>query len=152
MPRQAVVYFVRMGSHVKIGTTTNLAGRMAQLCLPVRAVAATIPGGIAKEQAIHAQFADARIDSSEWFAVTPAMEEFLASIGAATPALHRKRPGPAAHAEVPVRMLHDVTETAILLDCAEDEVWRLIRENRLPLLRIGRSPRIRRADIDRLAG
>ncbi|MDX3235668.1 GIY-YIG nuclease family protein [Streptomyces sp. ME03-5709C] len=61
-----VVYYVRRGALVKIGTTTNLWRRMVSL-LPEQ-VLATEPGGIGVEADRHRQFAALRVEGQrEWF-------------------------------------------------------------------------------------
>jgi hypothetical protein len=56
-----VVYFARVGDNVKIGTTTNLKGRMQSLYLSLEDVLVVIPGGKDVESAYHQQFAESRI-------------------------------------------------------------------------------------------
>lgn len=62
-----LVYFVELGSHVKIGTSTNLTARLAGLSLPARFVTLTIPGGRDLETSIHRIFDIEREPGSEWF-------------------------------------------------------------------------------------
>lgn len=61
-----VVYFIRMGEKIKIGTTTNLSNRLAQLCLPMSVVMATEQGSKIREAELHEQFARYR-EHGEWF-------------------------------------------------------------------------------------
>jgi hypothetical protein len=74
-----VVYFIRNGSRVKIGWTTNLKGRVRSLSLPMSAVLATMPGGPAEENALHRRFDSARCDG-EWFEYTPDLELFAKNL------------------------------------------------------------------------
>lgn len=60
----SVVYYLRFGDRVKIGTTTNLAKR--RQAVPHDELLATEPGGRQTEHARHLQFADQRI-TGEWF-------------------------------------------------------------------------------------
>jgi hypothetical protein len=72
-----LVYFIRNGSRIKIGWTTNLKGRLLGLSLPRDAVALTVPGGPAEETLMHNRFRSARVGRTEWFEATPELEEFI---------------------------------------------------------------------------
>lgn len=61
---QPVVYYMRVGNRVKIGFTTNLTARIAQV-MPEE-VLTTEPGGRLLEDVRHRQFADLRV-AREWF-------------------------------------------------------------------------------------
>jgi hypothetical protein len=63
--QQSVVYYVKVGQYIKIGTTTNMRQRM--LDLAVDAVLATEPGGRALERQRHQEFADLRAIRNEYF-------------------------------------------------------------------------------------
>ena len=68
LENQAVVYYVALpGDMVKIGTTVNLAGRLAQLRLDDDAVLATEPGTYPLERARKREFAEYRIGKRENF-------------------------------------------------------------------------------------
>lgn len=73
---EPVVYFLRFGPHVKIGTTTNLPARLHQIGVP-GTVMFTIPGGHDQEADFHRYYARNRIKDSEWFELTPEMEAHL---------------------------------------------------------------------------
>lgn len=75
---EPVVYFIRNGSRVKIGWTTNLRQRLSTLSLPASAVALLVLGGPAEESALHKRFGDARIGRTEWFEASEAIEAFIA--------------------------------------------------------------------------
>lgn len=64
---QSVVYYVRIGEHVKIGTTTNLKARLSTLRVDPDAVLATEPGGYELERQRHREFATERIGRRENF-------------------------------------------------------------------------------------
>lgn len=81
-----VVYFVRMGDLIKIGTTSNLLQRIQGLSLTMGHVLATEPGGYMREQELHGRFAALR-EHGEWFRAEP---ELLAYIDA-IPARGRRR-------------------------------------------------------------
>jgi hypothetical protein len=72
-----VVYFIRNGSRIKIGWTTNLKGRLQTLSLPQDSVELTIPGGPSEEDWLHQKFHGARVGRSEWFEVCPEIEAFI---------------------------------------------------------------------------
>lgn len=73
----SVVYFVERDGFIKIGTTTQIASRLAALSKggqmpegmtvgPVTLLA-TMPGGRRNEAHLHRRFADHRISRTEWF-------------------------------------------------------------------------------------
>lgn len=67
-----VVYYLRLASgHIKIGYTTNIKQRMANLRCSDDALLATEPGGREVEARRHAQFADERIGRKEDFEASP---------------------------------------------------------------------------------
>ncbi len=69
-PRTDVVYYIRFGDRIKIGTSSNLPSRLAQL--PHDELLAIEPGNISKEHARHREFANLRVhENKEWFTVTP---------------------------------------------------------------------------------
>jgi hypothetical protein len=69
LPRVDVVYYLRLGERVKIGTTFNPRQRFAALLH--EEVLAFEPGDRTVEQRRHVEFADDRLGTSEWFALTP---------------------------------------------------------------------------------
>lgn len=74
-----LVYFIRNGTRIKIGWTTNLKARLSSLSLPPGAVALTVPGGPETEDVMHARFAGARVGRTEWFEAVPELESFIAA-------------------------------------------------------------------------
>jgi Meiotically up-regulated gene 113 len=69
---RSVVYFVRMGDAVKIGTSTDVIGRMNSLrggTYQKVELLASIPGGSELERRFHKAFAPARI-TREFFHAT----------------------------------------------------------------------------------
>ncbi|MGN6742042.1 MAG: GIY-YIG nuclease family protein [Amnibacterium sp.] len=68
-PRVDVVYYLRFADRVKIGTTANPRQRFA--ALRHEEVLAFERGDRRVEQRRHAQFADERAGTSEWFELTP---------------------------------------------------------------------------------
>jgi hypothetical protein len=75
--RPQVVYYLRLGNRIKIGTSTNLPTRL--LALPHDEVLAVEPGGNAVEHNRHLQFAKHR-KTGEWFASSPELREHIASV------------------------------------------------------------------------
>ena len=73
----SVVYFIRNGSRIKIGWTTNLKARLSSLALPPSAVELQIDGGPEEEAIMHRRFAKARVGRTEWFEAIPELEEFI---------------------------------------------------------------------------
>lgn len=73
------VYYVRFADRVKIGFSTSLPTRIANL--PVDEVLAVEPGGRQLEQMRHAQFAVARIYTNrEWFVLTDELRSHCAML------------------------------------------------------------------------
>ncbi|AWB86909.1 ATPase [Mycetocola zhujimingii] len=69
--RVDVVYYLRFGDRIKIGTSSNPRGRLANIVHDE--LLAFEPGGRQLEQARHAQFASHRLHRSEWFSVHEAL-------------------------------------------------------------------------------
>jgi hypothetical protein len=57
---ESVIYFMRVGRHVKIGRTTNLRKRMLSFYLGPDDILAIVPGAKQMEDAYHARFARTR--------------------------------------------------------------------------------------------
>jgi hypothetical protein len=72
-----VVYFIRNGSWVQIGWTTNLKACSGPSRCPCRWVMLTLPGGPAEETQLHHRLRAARDGKTEWFEVTPEIERFI---------------------------------------------------------------------------
>lgn len=66
--RESVVYYIRFADRIKIGTTTDLIGRLESL--PCDELLATEPGGAEVEKGRHMQFAEHWI-TGEWFRPMP---------------------------------------------------------------------------------
>lgn len=78
---QEVVYYVRFGDRVKIGTTKDLDSRL--LSIPHDELLATEPGGVYVEKQRHRQFQHLRAkvgNSREWFSLTPELADHIAAI------------------------------------------------------------------------
>jgi len=79
-PRIDVVYTLRLGERVKIGTTANPRHRFAALWH--EEVLAFERGGRALERRRHAEFAADRLGTSEWFALSDALRDHITTVGA----------------------------------------------------------------------
>lgn len=80
-----VVYYVRLGDHVKIGTTTNLPARLSSLYIDhdPSALLATEPGGRPIEAERHYQFAAERVyHNRELFNPSPRLLDHIARLNA----------------------------------------------------------------------
>ncbi len=78
MPRVDVVYYLRRADAVKIGTTVNPRQRFG--AIRHDEVLAFERGGRAVEQRRHAEFADDRLGTSEWFGLTPRLLAHIAAL------------------------------------------------------------------------
>ena len=80
LTRQPVVYFVRSGTLIKIGTTVCLPGRIDSLAThgPEQPeILLVVPGDHTQERQVHALFASDRV-RGEWFRPSAALLEFIA--------------------------------------------------------------------------
>ena len=76
-----IVYFIRMGDRVKIGTTTNLVQRVNALSLALPDVAKVIMGGADTEALLHERYAEYRVyENREWFEVRGQLAKDLPSL------------------------------------------------------------------------
>lgn len=76
-----VVYYVRRGSMIKIGTTINMQKRMTAV-LPDE-ILATEPGSYSLEAQRHREFRKIRVQGqAEWFHAAPALQEHIRTIRA----------------------------------------------------------------------
>lgn len=74
--KRSIVYFVRFGDRVKIGTTTNPRIRFG--ALPFDEILATFPGDRSTEQLLHRRFASLRLTKTgEWFRDDPQIRDFI---------------------------------------------------------------------------
>lgn len=73
-----VVYFVRNGNRVKIGTTQNLRGRISRLSLRAKDLVRVEHGGAAHERSLHTRFAGHRIGNTEWFELRGEVADHIA--------------------------------------------------------------------------
>jgi len=72
-----VVYYLRFGGKIKIGTSRNLLMRLKQI--PHDELLAIEPGGRTQEKLRHSQFAENRLQG-EWFEADADMEDHVAHI------------------------------------------------------------------------
>ncbi|MFI8104718.1 DNA translocase FtsK [Streptomyces sp. NPDC086023] len=74
---ESLVYFIRLGTRVKIGVTTHLAARITALSLAPRFVILTMEGDRSLEAALHNLFADEREQGTEWFAYSKRLAAYI---------------------------------------------------------------------------
>jgi len=79
-PRVDVVYYIRFGDRIKIGTSANPRQRLATLWHDE--LLAFERGDRRVEQRRHAQFAEHRMARTEWFAAQPSLLEHIAQLSA----------------------------------------------------------------------
>ena len=73
-----VVYFLTNGDRVKIGTSTNISARVVALALRKANAALLLQGGNDLENTLHNHFADDRIGNTEWFILSPRIQDYIA--------------------------------------------------------------------------
>lgn len=73
-----VVYFIRNGNRIKIGTTTDLYQRIRRLALRTGDIALVLPGGRQTERSYHQMFAKLRVGNTEWFRDAEPLATFIA--------------------------------------------------------------------------
>lgn len=77
-----IVYFLRNGTRVKIGTTRNLRRRVAGLALRPDDVIRVEHGGQDYEQSLHARFDEHRVGNTEWFELRGELAAYLGELEA----------------------------------------------------------------------
>lgn len=78
--KDGTVYFIRFGDRVKIGWTSNLTQRMADL--PHDEILGTVPGSMKDEKRAHAAWKHLRI-TGEWFHASPELLDWINDVRAA---------------------------------------------------------------------
>ena len=78
LPRVDVVYYLRLDERVKIGTTGNPRQRFA--ALRHEELLAFELGDRTVERRRHGEFADDRLGTSEWFALTPRLRAHIETL------------------------------------------------------------------------
>lgn len=73
-----LVYFIRNGNRIKIGTSTELKRRIRTLALRAENVALLLDGDRRLERQLHNQFKDLRIGDTEWFAYEAPLTDYIA--------------------------------------------------------------------------
>jgi pimeloyl-ACP methyl ester carboxylesterase len=79
-----LVYFIRNGNRIKIGTTTDLKRRIRTLALREENVALLVPGDHRREREYHRQFAGLRVGNTEWFAFKDSLAQYVTDRAAQT--------------------------------------------------------------------
>lgn len=72
-----VVYFVRNGNRVKIGTTTNMIGRLRNLSLRMGDILLMLHGEFDLENALHGRFTEQRVGTTEWFELSGELVDYI---------------------------------------------------------------------------
>lgn len=72
-----LVYFIRNGNRMKIGTTTALRRRIRALALRDENVALLVPGDHRREHEYHKQFAALRVGNTEWFTFKDSLADYV---------------------------------------------------------------------------
>jgi hypothetical protein len=75
-----VVYFMRNGDRIKIGTSRNLAQRVRTLSLRDENVLLAVHGNHARERRFHARFHDQRVGLTEWFDLAGDLSAYLGNM------------------------------------------------------------------------
>lgn len=76
-----IIYAARTADgYVKVGSTDDLARRMAEHGIPMSDVIATMPGGYRTERAIHRTLKASRVTGLETYAWTSRVTDFVASM------------------------------------------------------------------------
>lgn len=79
---EPVVYFIRHGERIKIGTTRNLRGRIAALSLRAEDALLALKGDEAFEGTLHTHFAHLRDGDTEWFEAAPELRRYADTMNA----------------------------------------------------------------------
>lgn len=97
-PHRPVVYIVKNGDRVKIGTSQNLRTRMQHLSLRPHDVLCVLDGGRPLERAMHRRFFKDRVGSTEWFELGEDLSLFIKTrtiqAAAPEPRTEQRRPAP----------------------------------------------------------
>jgi hypothetical protein len=85
LPRVDVVYYLRLDERVKIGTTANPRQRFGALRVGVTGTEEVVAfelGDRVIERRRHAEFAEDRLGTSEWFALSPRLRAHVTALAA----------------------------------------------------------------------
>lgn len=116
-----VVYFLRNGSRIKIGTTRNLRRRIAGLALRPDDAIRVEHGGQDYEQSLHARFHAHRVGNTEWFELRDDLAAYLGlpeaqplelTAQVVEPTAHLAEPAPLAGGLSPVSVQASASEPA----------------------------------------
>lgn len=80
-----VVYLIRNGSRVKIGTSRNLRNRVAQMCLRADDLELVLHGDASLERDLHERFSASRVGNTEWFERVGPVATFINNRGQDAP-------------------------------------------------------------------
>lgn len=72
-----IVYFIRNGNRVKIGTTTNMIGRLRNLSLRIGDILLMLHGEFDLENSLHGRFTEQRVGTTEWFELSGELVDYI---------------------------------------------------------------------------
>lgn len=148
----AVVYFLTNGDRVKIGTSTNITARVSALSLRKSNAALLLQGGNDLENNIHRHFECDRIAKTEWFVLSPRIQDYIARHKAAADALQQPvlpaEPRPLLAADTDRRTKMHVTISQPKTPTAEERILQVLTDVQSDTT----CQHIHRVDIGRLAG
>ncbi|MFE1111177.1 GIY-YIG nuclease family protein [Streptomyces rochei] len=81
LEKEPLVYFIRAGDLVKIGTTVDLVARLKTFNVPNLVVLATEPGYYKRERELHQQFRELH-HQGEWFRLEGSLVDYINAIRA----------------------------------------------------------------------
>ncbi|MFD1274882.1 GIY-YIG nuclease family protein [Streptomyces kaempferi] len=116
-----VVYFLRNGSRVKIGTTRNLRRRIASLALRPDDVIRVEHGGQDYEHSLHARFNAHRVGNTEWFELREDLAAYLGLPEAQPLELTAQFVEPTAHLAEPLPAAGGLSTVSVQADVSEPQ-------------------------------
>lgn len=147
-----IVYFLTNGDRVKIGTSTNVTARVSTLSLRKSNAALLLQGGNDLENALHNHFECDRIAKTEWFVLSPRIQDYIARRKAADAALRQPRL-PAEASTSPAAGTRERTTMHVTISQPKGPT---AEERILEVLNTAQSDKacrtVHRVDIGRLAG
>jgi hypothetical protein len=130
----SIVYFLTNGDRVKIGTSTNVTARVSALSLRKSNAALLLQGGNDLENALHQHFECDRIAKTEWFVLSPRIQDYIARRKASDAALRQPRlpaEGPTIPAaDTPKRATMHVTISQPRTPTAEERILKVLASAR----------------------
>jgi len=116
-----VVYFLRNGSRVKIGTTRNLRRRIAGLALRPDDAVRVEHGGQDYEHSLHARFNAHRVGNTEWFELRDDLAAYLGMPEAQPLELTAQFIEPTAHLAEPLPVTGGLSPVSVQASVSEPQ-------------------------------